>query len=343
MPTIKDVSRLAGVSTATVSRVLNGTTPVSAATRQRVLDAVATLGFRPNAFARGLVTSRAGGIGVTVNEVSSPYFGAAVFGVEQVAREHGIHLLVSSGFAEATRERASIDFLVERPCDGLVVQADGLADDDLAELVRHGPVPVVVFGRSVPGIEAACVVLDNESGGALATAYLLERGHRSIGHVTGPHTFPDARDRLRGYRRTLEAADVEYRERYVVESTFREDGGARAAVALLERAPEISAIFFGNDQMAAGGIRALREHGRDVPADVSVVGFDDVFLAQYLTPALTTVRQPLVEMGRAAAHMLLARLGAPGEGVAREFAPELVERQSVAHVGNASVPRSVAR
>ncbi|MBW6455326.1 MAG: LacI family DNA-binding transcriptional regulator [Trueperaceae bacterium] len=332
MATIREVSRLARVSPATVSRVLNGTTPVAPPTRERVLQAVAALDYTPNAFARGLATNRSGGIGVTVNEVSSPYFGAFVFGVEQVARENGLHLMVSSGFADAQSERTSIDFLLSRRCDGLVVQAEGLADEDLIDLVRRGPAPVVLFGRAVAEIEDVCVVMRNERGGAMAAEYLLAHGHRRIAHVTGPLSFPDARERLQGYRRALEAAGAGYDERYVVESDFREEGGARATARLLERVPDLTAIFYGNDQMAAGGMRTLREHGRDVPGDVSVIGFDDVFLARYLTPTLTTVRQPLIDMGRAAAHLLLNRLDHKRREVVHRFDPELVERQSVARI-----------
>lgn len=336
MATIREVSRLARVSPATVSRVLNGTTPVAPLTRERVLEAVAALDYTPNAFARGLATNRSGGIGVTVNEVSSPYFGAFVFGVEQVARENGLHLMVSSGFANAENERASIEFLLGRRCDGLVIQAEGLADEDLIDLVRNGSAPVIVFGRAIAEIEDVCVVMRNEHGGALATQHLLAHGHRRIGHVSGPLSFPDARDRLQGYRRALADGGVAYDERYVVESTFYEEGGAKATARLLERVPELTAIFFANDQMAAGGMRTLRESGRDVPGDVSVVGFDDVFLARYLTPALTTVRQPLNDMGRAAAHLLLNRLDHKRREVMHRFDPELVERQSVAPVARAA-------
>ncbi len=336
MATIREVSRLARVSPATVSRVLTGTTPVADATKERVLEAIATLEYKPNAFARGLATNRSGGIGITVNEVSSPYFGAFIQGVEQVARAAGIHLMVSSGFADATAERDSIDFLLERRCDGLVVQAEALPDDVLIDLVRDGAAPVVVFGRSIAEIEDACVVTNNELGGELATRHLLDHGHRHIGHITGPLSYPDARDRLHGYRRALEAVGVAYTDRYVVESTFLEEGGAEAAIRLLDRAPELTAIFLANDQMAAGAMRALREAGREIPRDISVVGYDDVFLARYLTPTLTTIRQPLVEMGRAAAHLLLERLGHERREVVRRFDPELVERQSVARVERAT-------
>lgn len=329
MATIKEVSRLARVSPATVSRVINGTTPVASPTRERVLDAIAALGYKPNTFARGLVTNRSGGIGITVNEISSPYFGAFIAGVERVVRDEGLHLMVSSGFADAHAERASIEFLLERRVDGLVIQAERIPDEYLIEVVRDGSVPAVVFGRSVSEIEASCVVLDNEHGGALATDYLLEHGHRHIGHIAGPLSYPDARDRLTGYRRALEAAGIGYDSRLVVESTFLEEGGAHAAARLLERAPEVTAIFVANDQMAAGAMRTLREQGREIPSDVSVVGYDDVFLATYLTPTLTTVRQPLVDMGRAAASLLLSRLDGTRREVVHRFDPELVERRSV--------------
>ena len=329
MATIREVSRLAGVSTATVSRVLNGTSKVAAPTRERVLQAIATLDFTPNTFARGLATNRSGGIGLTVNEISSPYFGAVIHGVEQVVRARGMHLMVSSGNADAALERASVEFLLQRRCDGLIVQADALPDEVLSELVQRGDVPVVVFGRSVAEIDDACVVADNELGGTLATEHLLRYGHRHIGHITGPLSYADARDRLGGYRRALETAGIAYDERYVVESTFREEGG-HAAAHLLERAPELTAIFLANDQMAAGAIRTLREGGHAIPTDISVVGYDDVFLARYLTPTLTTVRQPLVEMGRAAADLLLARLDGEPREVMHRFDPALVERQSVA-------------
>lgn len=332
-PTIREVSLLARVSPATVSRVLNGTARVSEATRTRVLDAVRQLDYRPNALARGLATNRSGGFGITVNQVASPYFGAFIYGVEEVARAAGIHLMVSSGFADAKLERESIEFLLSRRCDGLVVQAEGLSDEYLVELVRRGSPAVVVFGRYVAEIADACVACDNVLGGTLATRLLLENGHRHIGHVTGPLAWPDARDRLEGYHRALAAAGIAYDERYVFESTFYEEGGALAALRLFERAPELTAIFLSNDQMAAGAMRALRELGKSIPEEISIVGYDDVFLARYLTPGLTTIRQPLLDMGRTAARLLLERLGErKGKEVVHRFDPELIERQSVARL-----------
>lgn len=330
-PTIKEVSLLAGVSPATVSRVLNGTARVNEPTRKRVLEAVQLLGYRPNAFARGLVTNRSEGFGITVNDVSSPYFGGFVKGVEEVTRPAGIHLMLSSGFADAALEQDSIEFLLGRRCDGLVVQAEGLSDAYLIDLVQRGSPAVVVFGRLVAEVEEACVYTDNVLGGELATLHLIEHGHRHIGHVTGPLAWPDARHRLEGYRRALEMASIPFDERYVVESNFYEEGGALAALRLLERAPELSAIFLANDQMASGAMHVIRDQGKTVPHDISIVGYDDVYFARYLTPGLTTIRQPLLDMGRTAAHLLLERLGEIKEKeVVRRFDPELVERQSVA-------------
>lgn len=331
MPTIKEVSQHARVSPSTVSRVLNGTTPVSPGVRQRVLAAVRALDYTPNAFARGLATNRSGGIGVTVNDIGSPYYAVMLAGVEAAVEAAGMHLIVASGKALADRERDAIQFMKQRRSDALIVQAEALGDAELIELARTSEVPIVVFGRWIAELEGRCVHLDNEAGGRLATEHLLGHGHRVVAHVTGPMAFPDARQRLLGYRMALERAGIAYDDRLVVEGDFREAGGRAATRRLLERAPEVEAIFVANDQMAAGAIRAIRDLGRDVPHDVSVVGFDDVLLAQYLSPTLTTVRQPLYEMGRAAASIALTLLHGKDEGEVRtRFEPELVVRQSVA-------------
>lgn len=335
MSTIREVSRRANVSVSTVSRVLNGTTPVAEPTRRRVLEAIEDLDYRPNAFARGLATNRSGGIGITINDISSPYYGAILRGVEEVVEEAGMHLMVSSGHARAGAEREAVEFLLERRVDAVIVQAEGLSDEDLLELDRATDTPVVVFGRLVAELERRCVRLDNETGGEIATRHLLAHGHRRVAHIAGPLAYPDSRDRLHGYRRALEQAGIGYDDRLVVESDFRETGGVTAARRLLERAPDLSAIFVANDQMAAGALRAVRDAGRSVPSDISLVGYDDVLLARYLYPALTTVRQPLREMGRAAAEIALERLdtdrGDTTKEVRREFDPELVIRQSVAN------------
>ena len=330
MPTIKEVSQHAKVSPATVSRVLNGTVPVSDEIRRRVLDAVEALDYTPNAFARGLATNRSGGIGVTTNDIGSPYYAVMLRGVEAVLEQHGLHLLVSSGGARASSERSAVQFLKQRRSDALIIQAEALSDAELIEFADTAGVPVVIFGRRIPELDPVCVDLDNEAGGRIATQYLIEQGHRTIGHLAGPLGFPDARYRLQGYRDALEQAGIGFDERLVVEGDFREGGGRAAAERLFERVADLDALFVSNDQMAAGAMRAARDLGLRIPDDLSLVGFDDVLLAQYLSPALTTVRQPLFEMGRAAAEIAIALLEQRKVEVRTRFDPELVVRDSVA-------------
>lgn len=330
MPTIKEVSQHANVSPATVSRVLNGTVPVSDAVRQRVLAAIERLDYTPNAFARGLATNRSGGIGVTTNDIGSPYYAVMLRGIEAVLEEEGLHLMVSSGGARAGSERSAIQFLKQRRSDAIIVQVEALSDGELIEFAHEADVPVVVFGRRIPELDSVCVDLDNEAGGVMATEFLLGQGHRVIGHVAGPLGFPDARQRLHGYRHALEHAGIGFDEHLVVEGDFREEGGRRATQRLLERVPNVDALFVANDQMAAGAMRAAHDLGLRIPDDLSLVGFDDVLLAQYLSPTLTTVRQPLFEMGRAAGEIAIALLEQRKVEVKTRFEPELVVRNSVA-------------
>ena len=332
MPTIKEVSRHAKVSPATVSRVLNGTVPVAKDTKKRVLDAVEKLNYQPNAFARGLVTNRSGGIGVVVNEISSPYYSGIVNGIEEIVEAAGMHLIVSSSHADAKFERQAADYLLQRRSDALILHPETVSDAELYGWLEQNlpaDVPVVIVGRHVTELDGQCIYLDNEQGGCLATQHLLNNGHRHIAHITGPLAMKDSRDRLLGYRRTLEAAGLVYDEAYVVEADFTEGGGQRAAQRLLDRDLELSAIFSSNDQMAAGVLHTLRLNDLDVPNDISLVGYDDVFIARYLYPALTTIQQPLSDMGRAAARMALAALDKRETEVKRRFEPELVVRQSV--------------
>lgn len=328
MPTIKEVSRRANVSASTVSRVLNGTVPVADETRQRVLEAIEELDYRPNAFARSLATNRSGGIGVSVNDLSSPFYGAMVNGIEKEAEAAGMHLLVSSGHADAEKERRALEFLMERRPDALVVHVESIPDLELVDLMQ-GDVPVVLVGRYLAEMEGRCVYLDNEAGGELATQHLIDHGHERIAHITGPLSYPDSRARLLGHRRALDRAGIAFDERLQVEGDFVEDGGYRAVRRLLDRGVDFTAIFSANDQMAIGALQALREASIRVPEDISVIGYDDVLFARYLTPTLTTVRQPLEEMGRAATRIALDLLEGTEEEVVHRFEPSLVVRESV--------------
>lgn len=329
MATIREVSRHAKVSPSTVSRVLNDTVPVAPATRARVLRAIEALDYRPNAAARALATNRSNGVGVTVNDLSSPYFGRMLRGIEEVAKEAGMHLVVMSGNADLDTERRVLQYLRDGRADALVLHYEALPDEDLISLAEGGS-PLALLGRYIAELEDRCVWLDNEMGGELATDHLLAHGHRRIGHLAGPLSFPDSRDRLLGYRRALDRAGLAYDERLVVEGDFREEGGYRATQRLLERDLDLTALFCANDQSAAGALRAIRDAGLSVPHDISLIGYDDVLLARYLYPALTTVGQPLREMGRAAVTIALGLLNEQRVEVRNRFEPELIVRQSVA-------------
>jgi LacI family transcriptional regulator len=330
MATIKDVARLAKVSVSTASRVLNGVVPVSEAKRIAVLNAIEHLRYRPNVFARSLATNRSGGIGVVVNELSSPMYAAIIQGIEDVIEGQGMHMIVSSGHATRQLERTAYQFVMERRTDALILQLEATPDDDILALTKLDT-PIVVVGRHIEELADRCIHLDNVYGGCVATRHLIERGHRRIAHITGNMALKDARDRVEGYRRALFEAGIPYDETLVVEGNFIEAGGHSGMHRLIDRDTGFTALFAANDQTAAGAMDVLRARGLRVPDDVSVIGFDDVFLARYVYPPLTTIRQPLVEMGQAAAWLTLSALGTHvREEVIRKFEPVMVERESVA-------------
>ncbi|AFZ69218.1 LacI family DNA-binding transcriptional regulator [Deinococcus peraridilitoris] len=328
MATINEVSRRAGVSVATVSRVLNNSGPVKPKTREKVLAVMRDLQYQPNTVAQALVSGRSSGIGVLVGDLGSPFFGQVLKGIENVVREGGMHVMVSSGDFDAQRERESVEFLRGRRVEALIVQVDASSNDTLLEWARHSA-PMVVFGRHLPELTDRCVWLDNEQGGYLAARHLLRAGHRRIAHISGPLYHEDCRARLQGYGRALLEAGIDLNDDLVVESDFSEAGGQQAAEQLLKLGSAFTAVFVDNDQMAAGVLQACRTAGLQVPDDISVVGYDDVVFASYLTPALTTVRQPLIEMGEATARLALHLLGNGGGTVQRKFEPTLIPRQSV--------------
>lgn len=332
MPTIKEVSRRARVSPATVSRVLNDTAPVNKHTRQRVLDVINELGYQPNAFARGLVTNRSGGIGVVVNEISSPFYAGMVGGIEKVIETAGAHLLVSSGHAYRQTELEALEFLRAQRSDALIFQSDASTDADIIEWHRGVDVPTIIFGRFIAELSESCIYLDNELGGFLAVQHLLECGHTEIAFISGPPIIKDSWERQHGYRRALQNADIGYDEMLVVEGDFTEESGYQATRRLLERQQSFTALFVANDQMAAGAFQALREAQLDIPQDISVIGYDDVLFARYLYPALTTVRQPFDAMGQAAATLALAAIDGEETEVKRRFDPELIVRDSVKRI-----------
>ncbi len=310
--TITDVARLANVSTATVSRVLSGGGGARDETRDRVLVAARELGYRPSGVARSLRQRATRTLGLIVTDIENPFFPELVRTVEDAAREMGYAILLCNASDDPEREAGYLELLVDRWVDGVVIAASSLG-------VRHrewllaAPLPIVLVNSVDRAIDLPTIASDSILGGRLATEHLLELGHRRFGIITaGPRNL-DAPDRLAGARTALDAVGIpEAAVRVAIEEPTVA-GGQRAAAAILESDPTVTAIVAYNDLTAIGAMRAIRAGGRRVSDDVSVTGFDDVALAAFVDPPLTTIAQSTAEMGRWAVDQLTRRLGRPAE------------------------------
>jgi LacI family transcriptional regulator len=326
--TIDDVAREAGVSSMTVSRVINHKGDVSPATRQRVLDVIEQLGYRPSGIARGLATQRTGTLGLVVPDVANPFFSDVVRGVEHVAYAEGYNVFLCNTEEDPERELAVLKSLEEKRVDGLVLCSSRLSDDELHEVVaRH--TSVVLVNRQLVGERVRSVLLDDEAGGRLATVHLLKSGHQAIGLLAGPEVSHSGRLRAKGYRLALADADLPYYPDWVQSCVPVVEDGFEAARVLLTTHPELAALFCYNDLVAVGALQACAELGRAVPEDVAVVGHDDIPLSALVTPSLTTCRVPRYELGGQAVQSLLEQI----EGVSDDFdeivlEPKLIVRAS---------------
>lgn len=339
MVTMSDVARRAGVSTATVSRVLNRSAVVDERTKALVDEAVATLRYRPNAVARGLATRSSRTIGVVINRFNSIYYGMMLDGAESALGDVGYKMIAESSREREEGEREAWRSLTARQCDAVIVHSDNLDDAELARWMEEHP-RSVLMNRYLEGFAHRCIHLDNRRGGALAAQHLIAVGHRDIAMVTGPSHFHEARDRTAGFLDAL--SETGLAPVRVIEADFLEGGGHAAMSALLDDA-SVTAVFLQNDDMAAGALEACRGRGVNVPDDVSIMGFDDVALASHLVPKLTTIRQPLTEIGMAAgrlAHALATDVDT--SAIRRVFEAEVVERASVTSLTN-PVPEGPGR
>lgn len=323
--TLEMVAERAGVSPSTVSRILNGTAVVSDAKRKAVDRAIAKLGFVPNPVARGLAGGRTFSIGVVTQAIDSPFYGKALRGIEEALGGAGYSPLFMSGHWRAEEEARCIDMLRLRRVDGLIVLTGRLSNAALRAVARA--LPVVVTGRSLKAPNLVSLDFDNHEGARLATAHLIDLGHRRIAFITGDPEHPDAIERQKGYASALQAAGLRVDPQLVVAGNFNEQSGLEAVDLLMARRARFSAILAANDQMAFGALLGLSRRGRRVPDDVSLVGFDDVAGASYIVPTLTTVHNPIHEIGQLAAQAMLGLLG--GERPSLEVpAPRLVVRES---------------
>jgi LacI family transcriptional regulator len=306
--TIADVAARAGVSTATVSRVLAGLGGASTDTRQRVIKSARDLGYRPSGVARSLKLRTTRTLGLIITDIGNPFFPELVRAVEEAARERDYAVLLCNSGEDTEREGAYLELLAERRVDGVVIASSGVGRRHRAWLAK-APVPIVLVNCASPDVPLPTILSDNRAGAALAIDHLLALGHRRIAHITAPSRNEAAAERLEGARDALRAAGLDPAGLLVAEGDGHVGGGAAAAERLLDADRGLTAIFAYNDLTAIGAIRAVGACGRRVPDDVSVVGFDDVDLAAFADPPLTTVAQATASMGRWAVERLLDRLG----------------------------------
>ena len=328
MATLADVARRAGVSTATASRIINGSPkPVADALRERVLAAVAELQYVPNAHAQMLARSHRNAVGVIVHDVSDPYFAEITRGLQRVATAHGRLVIICNSFRDPERELEYLDLLHAHQVAAIVVAGSGYLDEETSDRLdarmrafeaTGGRITVV--GRH--GRTGNAVLPENEQGGFLAGDHLFALGHTEIGVIAGPAELTTTADRLAGLRRAARTHKVKLLKQRIMHADFARDGGADAAARLIEEYPEMTAIAALNDSMAVGALAAVRSAGRPI----SIVGFDDMPIARDVTPALTSVRLPLTEIGARAMELALAE---PGDGPQLERVDaELIKRDS---------------
>ena len=324
-----DVARQAGVSPSTVSRILNGTAKVSDDKREAVLAAIAKMNFAPNQMAQGLKKGRSLTIGIVVQDISSPFFDETLRGVDDGLKGTGYASVIVSGHWNADEEAERIRLLLARKVDGIILLSGRISDE--AVLGFSGQRPIVSTGRALQTRTALGFKINNEYGAYLAVRHLVELGHRRIAFISGPANNMDAEERLAGYQRALEESNIDADPHLIVEGNYHEASGMMAMNRLFDTHQQFTAVFAANDLSAYGARLALYRKGIRVPDDISLVGFDDLPGSSYTTPPLTTIRQPLYDIGRIATHALLRIIS--GEDAQGEIPPlELIVRETTRRV-----------
>lgn len=316
-PTIRDVALRAGVSTATVSRVLAGVGNPRPDTAAAVMAAAGALEYRPSAVARSLRLKRTRTLGLIITDIQNPFFPELVQAADLAARGWGYSILLGSAAYDEQRAMHYLDLMVDRRVDGMIIASSQLSDASW-QWLPTSPVPVVVVNAEPPDLPVNVVTSDNVGGSRLATEHLLGLGHRRIAYIRGAETFTADLPRLEGFRAACRDAGLSLEDTPELRGDGQFEGGERAATELIGRGSDVTAIACFNDITAIGAMRALRAAGKRVPADVSIIGCDDIAAASWVVPALTTVAQQKGEMGRLAVERLAAALADPDHVAAPE-------------------------
>jgi len=328
---MSDVARQAKVSLMTVSRVINNKGDVSSETRQRVLEIITNLGYRPSAIARSLATKETSTIGLVVPDVSNAFFAEITQGVERLAYSRGYHVFLCNTEEDPQRELAVIQSLEEKRVDGLILCSSRLDEEKLIDIMANLPAVVLINRRLHQTGEDTfdSITLDDERGGRLATQHLIQKGHRQVGFLAGPPASYSAAGRRKGYLAALQDAGIHLVDGWMKHCQPSVEGGYEATRCLLGTHPQLTALFCFNDLVAVGALQACDELRRRVPDDLAIVGHDDILVAALVSPALTTCRVPRYELGARAVNALLERLrDSPADCNQTILQPELVIRES---------------
>lgn len=329
--TIKDVARVAGVSTSTVSRVVRKQGKVGKICRTKVQKVIDELGYRPNINAQALVSKKSYSLGVVIPQVSMPFFATLAGGAEKATKENNFRVLISNAHGSEHAEVDAINSLIQHRCGAIVFHSEHCSDETLCELAEKIP-GLVFINRFIAKVAHRCVWLDNNTGAQEATRHLVSRGHTNIAVITRKEVNPDAQVRLDGVRTTLNNAGITL-DKTMIEYGSNADmnGGKEAARALLAKGSKVTGILVYNDNMAVGVIHELHNRGIRVPEDISVIGFDDLSISVACIPELTTMHYPVREMASYAANLAIQLSDdVDSMGKTHLFMPHLIERNSVA-------------
>lgn len=330
MATIKDVARIAGVSTTTVSHVINKTRFVAEATQERVNKAVEELNYAPSAVARSLKCNTTRTIGMLVTQSTNPFFAEVVDGVESYCYRQGYTLILCNTGGIYEKQRDYIRMLAEKRVDGILVMCSDLTEELRRMLDSHADIPKVIMDWGPESSHADKIIDNSEEGGYLATKYLIDHGHTNIACLSGHLDKLACIERIAGYKRALTEADINFNGDLVIEGNFECDMAVVAADKIIAMEQRPTAVFCFNDTMALGLLSRLQEKGIRVPEDVSVIGYDNIEMSGYFSPPLTTVHQPKRRVGKTAFEILLERIkDKEHDKRVFEMHPEIVERQSV--------------
>jgi len=328
MSTFIDVAKLAGVSTATVSRVINSPETVRASTREKVFAAMKLCKYKYNALARGFVTKQSNTIGVIIPTIKNPVFAESTRGIQDYANQNNIQVLLGNNYYQSDQEKKLIQTFREKQVDGLIITTSNPRSMFLKTLVEE-KVPFVLLYSTLRKGQITAVGVDNFKGGYLATDHLVKLGHQRIGMVAGNFSVSDRSfHRWHGYKQCLKNSNIPYDSKLLIQTEYSLTGGCDAAQQLLSIKNPPTAVFCSNDFLAFGAMKGVRDVGLNVPRDLSIVGFDNIQIASYVTPELTTISQPAYEIGKVGAKLLFQHMKGQDKPIQQMLDLSLIVRES---------------